>query len=108
MDVDTFFEKWQGHINSRYADHIREPMLLDMRNDLKKLVNSPTVNELALVARDFITIDDEIHSAPDDEDWATIKNRAESYTNARRKLLLFIKQIESTQISPSPIRGKEG
>jgi len=35
-----------------------------------------------------------IHSAPIDEDWAIIKNRAESYTNARRNLLLLIKPIE--------------
>ena len=37
MNIDTFFEKWQIHINSRYADHVREPMLTRMYNDLKAL-----------------------------------------------------------------------
>ena len=50
--------------------------------------------ELINLSKVFIKIDDEIHSAPIDEDWAIIKNRAESYTNARRNLLLLIKPIE--------------
>ena len=51
---------------------------------------------IARAARNFITVDDEVHSSPSNEDCAIIVERAERYTEARKKLLLLIKPIEET------------
>ena len=50
---------------------------------------SEDVMALVKAARDFITIDDEIHSAPCEENWPIIEERAARYTEARKLLLLF-------------------
>jgi len=50
---------------------------------------SKDVMALVKAARDFITIDDEIHSAPCEENWPIIEERAARYTEARKLLLLF-------------------
>uniref|UniRef100_A0A6M3M2V1 Uncharacterized protein n=1 Tax=viral metagenome TaxID=1070528 RepID=A0A6M3M2V1_9ZZZZ len=54
------------------------------------------VMALVKAVRDFITIDDEIHSTPSGENWPIIEERAERYTEARKNLLLFIKSIEKS------------
>lgn len=40
MDIDTFFKKWQGQIETHYAAHVRQPMLAEMYNDLKTISDS--------------------------------------------------------------------
>ena len=98
MDINTFFEKWQGQIETNYAPFIRRSKLIDMYNDLKKLVSAQEA--LSKAARDFIDIDDEIHSAPEGEEWKVIETRAKIYTHRRRILLLAMnppnKHIEPT------------
>ena len=92
MDIDTFFEKWQGQIETHYADHVRRPMLTDMYNDLKKIINRYEV--VLNAARDFIVIDEEVHSAPCDETWNIIEERAKRYTDSLKNLKLLLKEID--------------
>jgi len=49
--------------------------------------------ELKELAQNFVRVDDEVHSAPDEEDWSIKKSRAEEYTEARKQLLLYCKDI---------------
>lgn len=99
MDIDSFIKKWQGHIYGRYASHCAEPMIIDMYNDLIKLVIMAQ-SKLATAAREFIDIDDEIHSASEGDEWKIIENRAKIYTNRRRTLLLAMNP-PNKQINPT-------
>lgn len=52
------------------------------------------VMKIIKAAKDFVTIDDEVHSALHEEDWLIIEERAGRYTEARKKILLLMKLIK--------------
>ena len=49
-------------------------------------------DELTKLSKTFVHVDDEIHSAPEDEDWKIVEERGRRYTEARKELLLFMKR----------------
>jgi len=49
------------------------------------------IRKFVFIVKKFIEIDDEIHSAPEDERWEKIEERAKKYTELRRLIKLVLK-----------------